>query len=345
MSQRRVIAALAVVGVACGGSSSGPSAPGAIEVPSRAATAADAVLRHLPAGAELLIEVDLGRVRANPVIGELATRWLSSQITAGDGAGEEGGSPVDAVVDLARTPLLAADTIVLAAYGVGTEEAATATLIAGPQVAPGDIAGAVRLDEHVALLAPPALARRAEAATAGAEPSLAADRPLLALRTRAMPEKAESASLRLTGRLDFDARVALASMTGADAVPRELSVWADVVDDAALVAVLDGADGRDGGKHDEKNDGGGRLEAGLIALRERLADVEALRLAGVAPALRRAEIQRDGDRVRVVALIGPKRLRKAAERVATVLPPSPAPESAPPATPAPSPPGSKETSP
>ena len=336
MSQRLVIAALLTMvgGAACGGSSKPGAAGQGIAVPSREATAADPVLRHLPAGAALLIEVDLARVRRNPVIGDVATRWLSSQVGSAEGeaASGEDGSPANAVADLAHAPLLTADAIVLAAYGVGSEAAATATLIIGPSIVPADIPGAIRLDEHIALLAPPALARRAEAASAGAEPSLASDRALLALRTRAMPEKAESASLRLTGRLDFDARVALAAMTGADAVPRELSVWADVVDDAALIAVLDGAD-------DKKNDGGKRLEAALIALRDRLADLDPLRLAGVSPALRRTEIQRDGDRVRVVALIGPKRLRKAAERVATVLPPSSAPESAPPA------PASKETSP
>lgn len=316
------LAAVAVA-VGCGGPAGPKGGAVAIEVPSRAATAGDRVLRYLPAGADLLIEVDLARLRGNAVVGAVVTRWL-----AGVSAPETG---AEVVADLARAPLLTAELVVLAAYGVGSEEAATATLVLGP----GEVAGAVRLADGVAVLAPPLLARRCEAATAGAEPSLVTDRELLVLRTDAMPDKAEGATVRAAGRLDFDARVALASATGAPAAPRALSVWADVVDDAALIAVIDGADG-DGGKAGE---GGARLAASLERVRDQLLELEPVRAAGLGPAVHRIAIERKGDRVRVVALIGPQRLRRAADRVATVLPeeeaapapasPSPAKESPP----------------
>jgi hypothetical protein len=302
----RLAAAAVAVAVGCGGSSGPKGGAVAIEVPSRAATAGDRALRYLPAGADLLIEVDLARLRGNAVVGAVVTRWL-----AGVSAPEAGS---DVVADLARAPLLTAELVVLAAYGVGSEEAATATLVLGP----GEVAGAVRLADGVAVLAPPPLARRCEAATAGAEPSLVTDRELLVLRTDAMPDKAEGATLRAAGRLDFDARVALAAATGAPAAPRALSVWADVVDDAALIAVIDGADGD--GARDQKGDGGARLAAALERLRDQLLELEAVRATGLGPAVHRIAVERKGDRVRVVALVGPQRLRRAADRVATVLP-------------------------
>jgi hypothetical protein len=308
----RLAAAAVAVAVGCGGSSGPKGGVVAIEVPSRAATAGDRALRYLPAGADLLIEVDLARLRGNAVVGAVVTRWL-----AGVSAPEAGS---EVVADLARAPLLTAELVVLAAYGVGSEEAATATLVLGP----GEVAGAVRLADGVAVLAPPALARRCEAATAGAEPSLVTDRELLVLRTDAMPDKAEGATVRAAGRLDFDARVALAAATGASAAPRALSVWADVVDDAALIAVIDGADG------DKKGEGGARLAAALERLRDQLLELEAVRATGLGPAVHRIAVERTGDRVRVVALVGPQRLRRAADRVATVLPeaaPAPAPAS------------------
>jgi hypothetical protein len=308
----RLAAAAVAVAVGCGGSSGPKGGAVAIEVPSRAATAGDRALRYLPAGADLLIEVDLARLRGNAVVGAVVTRWL-----AGVSAPEAGS---EVVADLARAPLLTAELVVLAAYGVGSEEAATATLVLGP----GEVAGAVRLADGVAVLAPPPLARRCEAATAGAEPSLVTDRELLVLRTDAMPDKAEGATVRAAGRLDFDARVALAAATGASAAPRALSVWADVVDDAALIAVIDGADG------DKKGEGGARLAAALERLRDQLLELEAVRATGLGPAVHRIAVERTGDRVRVVALVGPQRLRRAADRVATVLPeaaPAPAPAS------------------
>jgi hypothetical protein len=325
-AMRRLGAAAVVLAVACGGSSrpKGTAAVGA--VPSRATTAGDRVLRYLPAGADLLFELDLARVRQNAVIGEAVTRWLTVLAAETDA---DSGLPAGTVADLARAPLLGAQLVVLAAYGVGTEAAATATLVVGA----GDIPGAVAIADGVAILAPPELARRAEAATAGAEPSLVTDHELLTLRTAAMPEKADGAALRGAGRLDFDARVALAAATGAQAAPQTLSLWADVVDDAALIAVVDGADGD--GK--ERGAGGARLAASLERVREQLLGLDAVRATGLGPAVRRVAIERKGDTVRVVALVGPKRLRRAAERLGAAAPsPSPSPSTTLP-SPSPSP--------
>ena len=55
--------------------------------------------------------------------------------------------------------------------------------------------------------------------------------------------------MRITARLPFDARVALARQTGFDAAPAQLSLWADVADDVAIVVDADAADP---GDHDAK---------------------------------------------------------------------------------------------
>ena len=145
------------------------------------------------------------------------------------------------------------------------------------------------------------------------EPSLATDDAFLAVRAEAMPPKATGAVLRVTARLDFDARVAIAARLGVDDVPADVSVWGDVADDLALVADLDAPDEGPGS-------GVGNL---VTAWRDALTarpEVAALGLEETAEAIR---IVPRGDAVRVIALIGPRRLERAVSRAKLFLEPSP----------------------
>ena len=301
VAPRAWVAAVAVALAGCGGGGQGGGP-----------TAGDALLRYLPAGADLVLEIDLARVRENAVVGGVVKAWLQN---SGSGSGS---GPAEAVKGIGTAPLLAAKTVMLASYGIGTEKATTATLVTGVEVP-----GSVRISDDVVALAPPELIRHVEAAAAGAEPSLASDQAMLALRATAMPERAEGAAVRGAARLSFDARVALAATLDADVAPASLSLWADVADDAALVAVLDGTDGKTPGA------GGAHLETALAGVRDRLAAAPAVRAAGLTAALRDARIERRGDRLRVVAVIGPKRLRRAAERATALLQPAAQPDASP----------------
>ncbi len=293
-----LVLALALAG--CGGAADaggGALGPGPIAVPPRAATAGEPLLALLPAGADVIVEIDLARLRANPVVGEIAAAWL---------AGAEVAVPLSG--DAVEPALLrVADAVVLAAYRVGTADAATLTLLAGAAV-PGDaVPGARVIAAGVLAVGPAALLDDASAAAAGArevEPALRA------LRATAMPAQAEGATLRVTARLGFDARIALASALGADVAPATLSVWGDVADDLAVIARVDGA-----GERGEV----AALRAMIARTVEGVAALPAVRLLGLAPSLRAVRLSTDEDGVDVVGLIGPRRLARAARRARAAL--------------------------
>jgi hypothetical protein len=252
-----------VVLAGCGGGrdAAAPTAPLETIVPWRAATAGDPVLARLAPAPDLIVELDLARLRANPVIGELAAARL------GD---------LEPLLDV---ELDAASTVVLASYRVGSDEAATVTIVDG-EVAAG----------------PPELVEGA---------GVGEDR--MVLRARAMPAQAESAVLRITAALDAPAREAAVRDLGVAVAPAELSVWGDVVDDLALVAWI-GAPGE--------------VDVVVDAVRSQLAALageRAVGLLGLTPAVREVRIVPAADEVRLVGLIGPRRLERAATRARTYL--------------------------
>src|SRR5690606_36297025 len=218
------VAALATALAGCGSSSASsstsPSALSAeaIEVPERRPTAGERLLELAPAGADALLEIDLARLRDNAQVGPL--------VRAVTGGG-------------ARAGLLAAsDLLVFVSYRVGHDDAAQLVLAPGPRT--GELAGARAITGDVVAIGPPALLDRVAAVVEGREPALAGDLELRRTRALAMPERAEGASVRMAARLGFDARVALASELDIEAVPAWLSIWLDVADDLALVALLGG---------------------------------------------------------------------------------------------------------
>ena len=287
-------AVLAIAAAVAAGCSVKVRRPGAVRVPERAATTGDAILKDVPAGADLLVELDLTRLYENATVGAVARAWL--------------GRPAPSIPGLALpagdAPLADARAVVLAAYGVGTADAAAATFV----VTRHEVPGAVTIADGVVVLAPPPLVARIREVVAGKAPSAAGDRVLLALRARAMPAGATGAVVRATGRLGLDARVALGRVVGEDLAPANLSLWGDVADDLAVVAVLDG--------HDAAAGGGERLAAALGRVRVALAASVTLLDLGLAPPVRAIRVIRRGDLLEVVATVGPHRLAEAAKRLA-----------------------------
>ena len=272
------------------------------------ATVTERMLAMLPQGAQVVIELDLARLRANPVVGAVVTRALAER-TAELPAG------------VPASPLADADQLVLAAYGVGTAQAATLTVLAAPH----DVAGATKISDGFYAIGPPdwveqAQQRVALATTGEAKFAIHAAPELLELRRRAMPANAPGASLRITARLPFDARVALARQTGLDAAPAQLSAWGDVADDLALVVDCDAADPGNrpaGAKHG--SDAPKRLEASLRGALAAVSEEPMVRLLGLPSSLAGAKLVARGSWVRTIIAIGPAHLHRVAERAAALL--------------------------
>src|SRR5438045_1586336 len=120
------------VAQACGGSTP-TTATTAEPVP---AAGTERLLAMLPQGAQVVAELALARLRANPVVGALVRRALSEP---------------RAIAGVPAGPLGDADSVVLAAYGVGTAQAATLTLLAAPVAT---LAGAIRIADGVYAIGP-----------------------------------------------------------------------------------------------------------------------------------------------------------------------------------------------
>jgi hypothetical protein len=305
---RQVLAVIAAAAVA--GCGSTPTKP-AITAPERAQpkTPADRILPLFPDGAQVIVELDLARLRGNPVIGALVTSALTG----------EGLPPLPAGVPM--SPLAKAETIVLASYGVGTSQAAMVTVIASAEDL-AQISGATRLGDQLYALGPTEWIAQLEARAAlagigdaASGPPIIASPELLALRDRAMPANAPGAALRITARLSFDARVALARQTGLDTAPSQVSIWADVVDDFAIIVDADAADPGDQKTKDPTK----RLEAGLRGVLAGLADEPAIRALGIPASLERARLVARGTWVRTIVAIGPAHLQRVVERATAYL--------------------------
>jgi hypothetical protein len=339
----------AVVGLAaaCGGG----AAPAAVSPAEPAPVGTERLLAMLPQGAQIVVEVDLARLRANPVIGAVVTRAIAAPPRPTPDATPAGawlrfvlrGAPADEpprgpAADPAgdASPLAAADQVVLAAYGVGT---ATLTLLAAPREVPG----ATRIADGAYAVGPPDWIAQTEQRIALATTGQAAFaiRPapeLLELRAHAMPAEAPGASLRITARLSFDARIALTRQTGIDTPPAQLSAWGDVVDDLAIVIDCDATDpgsapaGRSssaavGGR---RGDPARKLAAALRAMLAAVADQPTIRSLGLPPSLTGARLIARGSWVRAIIAVGPDHLRRVAERAAGLLgAPSAAPAASP----------------
>jgi hypothetical protein len=297
----RAAIALALV-VACSGR--GAKAP--ITTPNAPATLAERVLAMLPDGAQIVVEVDLARLRANAVVGGVATAMFS------DGGADK---LPDLPIETKGVSLAGVDLVVLAAYGVGTTQAATVTVLATKTEVPN----AARLDDDLFALGDPAWTAQLEARAAIAKRTpLVAPAELLALRDHAMPPKAPGAVLRVTARLPFDARIAFARATGLEVAPARLSIWADVVDDFAMIVDADASDPGD----KRAKEAARRLAASLRTMLAEMAADPTVRALGVPHSFADARFVQEGAWVRAIIAIGPRQLARAAERARAMLGPS-----------------------
>jgi hypothetical protein len=130
-----------------------------------------------------------------------------------------------------------------------------------------------------------------------------------------MPEKATGAVLRVTARLGFDARVALASALDLDAAPASVSIWGDVADDLAVVADVDASDGG-GAVGDQVGDA---VAAAIEVWRDQLAGRAEIVALGLRPAVETIQVAPRGEDVHVVALVGPRRLSRVVRRARLFL--------------------------
>ena len=291
--------AVLVALVACGGGAR--RARATIDKPVKvvAKTAGDRILPLLPEGAQLIVELDLQRLRANPVVGKLVTGVLTG--------------PAIPIAGVPASPLGGADALVLASYGMGTSQAATVIVLSTRD----KVENGVPIGDGLVALGPESWTAQLEAraAIAGADGKLVAAADLLALRDHAMPDGAPGASIRITARLSFDARVALARQTGLEAPPARVSVWGDVVDDLAIIVDADAADpGDKKAKQPAK-----RLETGVRGMLAGLANEPALQALGLPSSLQGARIVSQGSWVRTIIAIGPAHLHRVVERANALL--------------------------
>jgi hypothetical protein len=298
------------------------------------ATPGDKLIAMLPQGAQVVVELDLARLRANAVVGPVVREALVENTLSLPGATAGSGSAIP------PSPLAGAEQIVLAAYGVGTAHAATLTLIAAPH----DLPGAVKIIDGFYAVGPPdwieQVQNRVTLATTGeAKFAIHAPAELLTLREHAVPAGAPAgASLRVTAMLPFDARVALARQTGLDSAPSQVSAWGDVADDLALIVDCDADDPGNRAASGKKSDAPRRLEAMLRGALAAVAEQPVARALGLPGSLSNARLITRGTWVRAIVAIGPAHLARVIERATKLLrepPPPPEAPASPPAAAAP----------
>jgi hypothetical protein len=290
--------ALLVAVVSCGprGGRRGPGGGRQVRSPT---TLAERMISMLPDGAQLLVEIDLARLRANPTVGELATQALAD-------VGEDSKLP-GLPMAMQGSPLASAEVVVLAAYALGTAQAASVVMLGTKQ----DVTGAVRLAPDIVVLGPEEWTAQLEARAGIAQHApIAPSLSLMPLRDHAMPAKAPGAVFRLTAQLSFDARVALARQTGIETTPAQLSIWADVVDDLAIIIDADSADPGD----KQGKDSVARMSRALTEVLALAGNEPALRALGLTSALRDARMITERTWVRAIITVGPRQLARAVQR-------------------------------
>ncbi len=253
-------------------------------VPQRSTTAGDALLSSVPTGADLLLEIDLARLRNNAVVGTIL-----ASVAAPEAIAEE---------HLLRD----ANTMLVCVYGVGDGAKQLIVLQAHSGV---ELNQAAAIGGGRYAVGDPSLVSRAVALGGGSGESMLEDEEFLRLRSSVMPAEAKWAAVRAVARLDFDARVAVASKVHMSEVPVSLALWGDVVDDLAIVVHVVG---EEAASHE-------RLHHAMLSLRSRIAKKPYVRFLGLTTPLGNARITRSDSRVQLVFVLSPKRLALLAERL------------------------------
>lgn len=273
---------LASVLLGCGAASSPVSPP----VPARQQTPGDSLLHAVPSGVDLVLEIDLRRLRDNEIVGP-----LMALLTPPESIGTS---------DLLKH----ADAAIVCVYGIG-DGAKQLVVVRSSAEVPG-----VRvLGPGLFAVGDSDLLARAEAVNAGAEAAANGDADFMRLRAAVMPEKAAAAAVRLVARLDFDARVSIAAKIEVSDVPVSIALWGDVVDDLAVIASLGVAQ-----QHEVE-----RLNQAMLKVRKSVASHVFIRQLGLAPAVQGARIIRTESGLRVLFVLSPKRLQLVVARIISQL--------------------------
>ncbi|MCP4449577.1 MAG: hypothetical protein GY811_30225 [Myxococcales bacterium] len=273
--------------LSCGGT----PRPATVLIPTRPATSGDALLGLAPAGADLILELDLARLRENAAVGKVL----------------ESMSPPAGAGEIANGDLLAqANSLLVCVYGVGDLARQLVLVDALEGVV---LAGAAEVGQGRYAVGDVELVAQAVALGGANGESMLKDEELLRLRALVMPEEADHGTLRGAARLDFDARVSVSSRVGMSEVPVSLAVWGDVVDDLAIVAHITG----------EHADSHESLSRALLALRDRVAKTPLVRYLGLTQALSATRLSRSGATVQIVFVLSPKRLIFSVDRLVRQL--------------------------
>jgi hypothetical protein len=301
---------VALVLAACGGPPKVPQVAVPVVV-SRPKTVLDRMVALVPPGAQVIVELDLARLRANGVVGGVATRLLG-QLQAQSFDVLHG---LPEAITATGSPLAGADAVVLAAFGVGTAQAATITLLATK----AEVPSGRRISPELVAIGPPAwLDQLVARETIDETTPLTVGAELQKLRDHAVPDGAPGATLRITAQLAFDARIALARQLGVEMAPAQLSVWGDIADDVAIVVDADATD-----PGDKKNrNAPARMQASLRRAFATLGDDPAIRALGVTSSLDNARFVVGGTWARAVVTMGPAHLKRVVERAKALVPPT-----------------------
>lgn len=186
------------------------------------------LLAFLPPDADAVVEVDVKRLRENPVVGHL----FASILGLGTPSVVVSGGLAELIGD--------ADVLVAAAYGIGSDDAATLVVLRGENFRGASLGAknATLVDDTTIAIGSEELRKKSQAIALASEDGMFADRAFLKARDAAVPDGAPGAVMRLAARLTPRTRVAAAGRLHLDQVPSVASVWFDVADDAALVAHL-----------------------------------------------------------------------------------------------------------
>jgi hypothetical protein len=175
-----------------------------------------------------VIELDLGRLRANEAVGSLVTSF-----------GQR--AELRALGDLGFNPMLEADLLVLATYPT-VETEVSVVLARGARMQARRVAkareDAAAVDATTVVYGPEPYREQVLALARGEGKNVLGDEGFLRLRDQSIPEGAPGASLRATARFAFGRRIQLAGDLGIDEIPGTASVWGDVADDVAVIALL-----------------------------------------------------------------------------------------------------------
>ncbi len=278
----RMVVLLAMLGavVACAGK---PARPPTWPVPR---VGPGQLLAYVPAGAQLLVEIDVARLRANPVVGELVRRLVDAETPVNPGVPLPPGLP---------SSLQGIDAILIASFLVGADDAQTLTLLLH---SPNQHVAGVEVGVGVIAVGPENLVAKAVVmgnAARGSPPVHQLSAALLAARQRIELPGTDAVALRITATVSPVAAAAVG-------VPTTLAVWSDVVDDAAILVSCP------------------RASVDALAQRLRqLSQQNLVRLLGLAPSLAQLRVQHTAPWSRIIVVITPGPLRRAAQRALAAL--------------------------